>query len=105
MNIIHAIAHTIIFFIVLTCYCTVFKDGGKEVKKKDISTKGLKCYFIRTDPTSANDTETPYIFSGKSINEARMHFMHVHTLPSLPDYMICTSVSLKFLLFFIFELL
>ncbi|CAN6869076.1 unnamed protein product [Brassica oleracea] len=74
----------------------VFKDGGKEVKKKDISTKGLKCYFIRTDPTSANDTETPYIFSGKSINEARMHFMHVHTLPSLPDYMICTSVSLKF---------
>ncbi|CAF2153731.1 BnaA01g25370D [Brassica napus] len=56
-------------------------------KKKDFSTKGMKCYFIRTDSTSAIDTGSPYMFSGKSIYEARMHFMHVHTLPSLANYM------------------
>ncbi|XP_033130568.1 probable RNA-dependent RNA polymerase 5 isoform X1 [Brassica rapa] len=65
----------------------VFKDGGKEEKKKDFSTKGVKCYFIRTDSTSSNDLGDPYIFSWKSIHEARMHFMHVHTLPSLAKYM------------------
>ncbi|KAF8055796.1 hypothetical protein N665_1286s0006 [Sinapis alba] len=73
----------------------VFKDGGKEEKKKDFSTKGVKCYFIRTDSTSANDMGTPYIFSGKSIYEARMHFMHVHTLPSLANYMARFSLILS----------
>lgn len=65
----------------------VFKDGGKEEKKKDFSGKGVKCYFIRTDSTASNDMGKPYIFSGKSIHEARMHFMHVHTLPTLAKYM------------------
>ena len=65
----------------------VFKDGGKEEKKKDFSGKGVKCYFIRTDSTASNDMGQPYIFSGKSIHEARMHFMHVHTLPTLAKYM------------------
>ncbi|KAL0803063.1 hypothetical protein Bca101_058239 [Brassica carinata] len=73
----------------------VFKDGGKEEKKKDFSTKGVKCYFIRTDSTSANDMGTPYIFSGKSVYEARMHFMHVHTLPSLANYMARFSLILS----------
>ncbi|KAJ0254181.1 hypothetical protein HA466_0107220 [Hirschfeldia incana] len=73
----------------------VFKDGGKEEKKKDFSTKGVKCYFIRTDSTSANDMGTPYIFSGMSISEARMHFMHVHTLPSLAKYMARFSLILS----------
>ncbi|CAN7047538.1 unnamed protein product [Brassica rapa subsp. trilocularis] len=73
----------------------VFKDGGKEEKKKDFSTKGVKCYFIRTDSTSANDTGSPYIFSGKSVYEARMHFMHVHTLPSLANYMARFSLILS----------
>ncbi|KAF8055794.1 hypothetical protein N665_1286s0005 [Sinapis alba] len=80
----------------LRCYqFFVFKDGGKEEKKKDFSTKGVKCYFIRTDSTSANDMGTPYIFSGKSIHEARMHFMHVHTLPSLAKYMARFSLILS----------
>ncbi|CAG7900451.1 unnamed protein product [Brassica rapa] len=73
----------------------VFKDGGKEEKKKDFSTKGVKCYFIRTDSTSANDVGSPYIFSGKSVYEARMHFMHVHTLPSLANYMARFSLILS----------
>ncbi|VVA99759.1 unnamed protein product [Arabis nemorensis] len=73
----------------------VFKDGGKEEKKKDFSTMGVKCYFIRTDSTMANDMGNPYIFSGKSIHEARMHFMHVHTLPSLANYMARFSLILS----------
>ncbi|CAN8257589.1 unnamed protein product [Cochlearia groenlandica] len=73
----------------------VFKDGGKEEKKKDFSTKGVKCYFIRTDSTSSNDMGKPYIFSGISIHEARMHFMHVHTLPSLANYMARFSLILS----------
>lgn len=74
--------------LILAFRCTVFKDGGKEEKKKkDFATKGVKCYFIRTDSTSSNDMGSPYIFSGKSIHEIRMHFMHAHTLPSLAKYM------------------
>ncbi|KAJ0254182.1 RNA-dependent RNA polymerase 4 [Hirschfeldia incana] len=73
----------------------VYKDGGKEEKKKYFSTKGVKCYFIRTDSTSANDMGTPYIFSGKSIYEARMHFMHVTTLQSLAKYMARFSLILS----------
>ncbi|CAH8262793.1 unnamed protein product [Arabidopsis lyrata] len=73
----------------------VFKDGGKEEKKKDAATKGVKCYFIRTDSTASNDMRNPYIFSGKSMHEARMHFMHVNTLSSLPNYMARFSLILS----------
>ncbi|EOA29804.1 hypothetical protein CARUB_v10012898mg [Capsella rubella] len=73
----------------------VFKDGGKDDKNKDVSTKRAKCYFIRTDSTASIDMEKPYIFSGKSIHEARMHFMHVHTLPSLANYMARFSLILS----------
>ncbi|ESQ50360.1 hypothetical protein EUTSA_v10001896mg [Eutrema salsugineum] len=73
----------------------VFKDGGKEEKKKDFSTKGVKCYFIRTDSTASIDLQNPYFFSGKSIHEARMHFMHVNTLPSLANYMARFSLILS----------
>ncbi|CAA7013937.1 unnamed protein product [Microthlaspi erraticum] len=66
----------------------VFKDGGK-------AEKGVKCYFIRTDSTTSNDLASPYIFSGMSIHEARMHFMHVHTLPSLAKYMARFSLILS----------
>ncbi|XP_010416585.1 PREDICTED: probable RNA-dependent RNA polymerase 5 isoform X1 [Camelina sativa] len=73
----------------------VFKDGGKEDKNRDVSTKRAKCYFIRTDSTASIDMEKPYIFSGKSIYEARMHFMHVHTLSSLANYMARFSLILS----------
>ncbi|KAG7579788.1 RNA-dependent RNA polymerase eukaryotic-type [Arabidopsis thaliana x Arabidopsis arenosa] len=74
----------------------VFKDGGKaEKKKKRNSTKQVKCYFIRTDSTALSDMENPYILSGMSIHEARMHFMHVHTLPSPANYMARFSLILS----------
>ncbi|VVA99753.1 unnamed protein product [Arabis nemorensis] len=38
---------------------------------------------------------SPYIFSGKSIHEARMHFMHAHTLPSLAKNMARFSLILS----------
>ncbi|VYS52890.1 unnamed protein product [Arabidopsis thaliana] len=73
----------------------VFKDGGKAEKKKRNSTKQVKCYFIRTGSTASSDMENPYILSGMSIHEARMHFMHVHTLPSPANYMARFSLILS----------
>jgi len=73
----------------------VFKDGGKEEKKKDLSTKKVKCYFIRTDSTAFYDMQNPYILTGKSIYEARMHFMHVHRAPTLANYMARFSLILS----------
>ncbi|KAG7641367.1 RNA-dependent RNA polymerase eukaryotic-type [Arabidopsis suecica] len=73
----------------------VFKDGGKEEKKKDLSTKKVKCYFIRTDSTASYDMQNPYIFTGKSIYEARTHFMHVHRAPTLANYMARFSLILS----------
>ncbi|CAH8355022.1 unnamed protein product [Eruca vesicaria subsp. sativa] len=80
----------------LRCYqFFVFKVGGKEEKKRDFSTNGVKCYFIRTDSTSSNNMGSPYIFSGKSIHEARMHFMHVNTLQTQAKYMARFSLILS----------
>ncbi|EFH60223.1 hypothetical protein ARALYDRAFT_319567 [Arabidopsis lyrata subsp. lyrata] len=73
----------------------VFKDGGKAEKKKRNSTKQVKCYFIRMDSTASSDMENPYILAGMSIHEARMHFMHVHTLPSPANYMARFSLILS----------
>ncbi|CAE5990913.1 unnamed protein product [Arabidopsis arenosa] len=73
----------------------VFKDGGKADKKKRSSTKQVKCYFIRTDSTASSDMENPYILAGMSLHEARMHFMHVHTLPSPANYMARFSLVLS----------
>ncbi|XP_010467917.1 PREDICTED: probable RNA-dependent RNA polymerase 3 isoform X2 [Camelina sativa] len=73
----------------------VFKDGGKEGKKKDFSTKGVRCYFIRTGSTALSDMENPYILDGMSIHEARMRFMHVHNLPSPANYMARFSLILS----------
>ncbi|KAL0885518.1 hypothetical protein Bca101_009501 [Brassica carinata] len=87
--------HTVLVLVVILFIVKVFKDGGKEEKKKDFSGKGVKCYFIRTDSTVSNDMGKPYIFAGKSIHEARMHFMHVHTLPTLAKYMARFSLILS----------
>ncbi|KAL9300006.1 putative RNA-directed RNA polymerase [Arabidopsis thaliana] len=73
----------------------VFKDGGKEGKKKDFSTKGVKCYFIRTGSTALSDMENPYILDGMSIHEARMRFMHLDDLPSPANYMARFSLILS----------
>ncbi|XP_023915657.2 LOW QUALITY PROTEIN: probable RNA-dependent RNA polymerase 5 [Quercus suber] len=60
----------------------VFKDGGKEEKKKDPTSSSVKCFFIRME-----SIETVY--------EARSLFMHAHQLPSVANYMARFSLILS----------
>ncbi|KAH0851727.1 LOW QUALITY PROTEIN: hypothetical protein HID58_094515, partial [Brassica napus] len=71
-----------------------FKDGGKEKNKKDFSTTGVKCYLYAQTPHLRMIQEV-LTFFWKSIYEARMHFMHVHTLPSSDNYMVRFSLILS----------
>ncbi|KAK4753975.1 hypothetical protein SAY87_002079 [Trapa incisa] len=64
----------------------VFKDGGKEERKKDPTTSSVKCYFVNLEGNK--------FFSNKSVQEARCFFMHAHELSSLSNYMICLDVDL-----------
>ncbi|KAJ8751018.1 hypothetical protein K2173_016199 [Erythroxylum novogranatense] len=71
----------------LRCYhFFVYKDGGKEEKKKDPTTSPVKCYFVRTESYADEDNES-YVLNGKTIREARSMFMHLDTLPNLSKYM------------------
>ncbi|XP_021900095.1 probable RNA-dependent RNA polymerase 5 isoform X3 [Carica papaya] len=65
----------------------VFKDGGKEEKKKDSTTSSVKCYFVHMESKAFTDKDQEYILSGKTIQEARSIFMHVHGLPNIAKYM------------------
>ncbi|KAI9128687.1 hypothetical protein K1719_000170 [Acacia pycnantha] len=73
----------------------VFKDGGKEEKKKDPTSSSVKCYFVRTESCASVDNCESYILSGKSMFEARSLFMHTHTLPSLNKFMARFSLILS----------
>ncbi|KAB2072347.1 hypothetical protein ES319_A07G009400v1 [Gossypium barbadense] len=73
----------------------VFKDGGKEAKKKDRSTSPVKCFFVRFESNAAIDDGKEYVLSGKTVQEARSVFMHVHTLPSMAKYMARFSLILS----------
>ena len=65
----------------------VFKDGGKEEKKKDPTTSSVKCYFVRMESYSSADERAFYVLSNKTMFEARSLFMHAHKLASLGKYM------------------
>eukprot|EP00268_Persea_americana_P063087 TRINITY_DN8145_c0_g1_i6.p1 TRINITY_DN8145_c0_g1~~TRINITY_DN8145_c0_g1_i6.p1 ORF type:complete len:976 (-),score=152.62 TRINITY_DN8145_c0_g1_i6:356-3283(-) len=65
----------------------VFKDGGKEAKKKSQTSSSVKCYFVCTESSAATDKGEPWILSGKSIREARCMFMHVHRVANMAKYM------------------
>lgn len=65
----------------------MFKDGGKEEKKKDPSTSPVKCYFVRMESSAFIDMGYQYILSGKTVHEARYMFMHVRTVSSVANYM------------------
>ena len=71
----------------LLWYASVFKDGGKEEKKKDPNSSPVKCYFVRFESEALIDQSTPYILSNKTVFEARCLFMHAHTVSSVPSYM------------------
>ncbi|XP_027358466.1 probable RNA-dependent RNA polymerase 3 isoform X2 [Abrus precatorius] len=73
----------------------VFKDGGKEEKKKDPTTSSVKCYFVRIESYCSVDESASYVLSNKTMFEARSLFMHVHTLPSLDKYMARFSLILS----------
>ncbi|XP_030963099.1 probable RNA-dependent RNA polymerase 5 [Quercus lobata] len=60
----------------------VFKDGGKEEKKKDPTSSSVKCFFIRKESIGM-------------IYEARSLFMHAHRLPSVANYMARFSLILS----------
>ncbi|XP_020536474.1 probable RNA-dependent RNA polymerase 5 isoform X3 [Jatropha curcas] len=73
----------------------VFKDGGKEAKKKDPTTSPVKCFFVRTESNASSDSPD-YILHGKTIGEARSMFMNVNKLlPSLSKYMARLSLVLS----------
>ncbi|OVA20232.1 RNA-dependent RNA polymerase [Macleaya cordata] len=64
----------------LRCYrFFVYKDGGKEEKKKSPTSSAVKCYFVCMD--------LPCILFNKSIFEARSFFMHIHKISSVAKYM------------------
>ncbi|KAK8523190.1 hypothetical protein V6N12_047719 [Hibiscus sabdariffa] len=73
----------------------VFKDGGKEAKKKNPSTSSVKCLFVRFESNASIDEGKEYVLSGKTVKEARSLFMHVHTLPSMTMYMARFSLILS----------
>ncbi|XP_062149198.1 probable RNA-dependent RNA polymerase 5 isoform X1 [Alnus glutinosa] len=64
----------------------VFKDGGKEEKKKNPTSSPVKCYFIRMESNATID-QSEYILSRKKVYEARSVFMHAHGLPSVTRFM------------------
>ncbi|XP_043721199.1 probable RNA-dependent RNA polymerase 3 [Telopea speciosissima] len=65
----------------------VFKDGGKEEKKKDPTSSRVKCYFVCMESNDFVDRMKPYHLYCKSVHDARCVFMHVHTVNSLVGYM------------------
>ncbi|XP_061949141.1 probable RNA-dependent RNA polymerase 5 isoform X3 [Populus nigra] len=82
-------------YVGLRCYrFFVFKDGGKEEKKKDPTTSPVKCFFVRMESVASIDNQDN-ILSGKTIRQARSVFMHVDNLSSLSSYMARFSLILS----------
>ncbi|RYR07404.1 hypothetical protein HN51_071030 [Arachis hypogaea] len=73
----------------------VFKDGGKEEKKKDPASSSVKCYFVRMKSLSSADERASYILEDRTMIEARCLFMHAHTLASVDKYMARFSLLLS----------
>ncbi|XP_044463726.1 probable RNA-dependent RNA polymerase 5 isoform X2 [Mangifera indica] len=80
----------------LRCYrFFVFKDGGKKEKKKEPTLSSVKCYFVCLESDAIIDNSQHYILSGKTVNEARALFMHVHTVSNVANYMSRLSLILS----------
>ncbi|XP_019052370.1 PREDICTED: probable RNA-dependent RNA polymerase 3 isoform X1 [Nelumbo nucifera] len=73
----------------------VFKDGGKEKKRKNPASSPVKCYFVCLESNVSLDEKTQYILFNKSVHEARSVFMHVHTVSSISKYMARFSLILS----------
>ncbi|CAL5396959.1 unnamed protein product [Camellia sinensis] len=73
----------------------VFKDGGKEEKKKSPTSSIVKCYFVRMESLAPCDEIESYILSKRTVHEARCLFMHVQMVSSLAKYMARFSLILS----------
>ncbi|XP_011659951.1 probable RNA-dependent RNA polymerase 5 isoform X3 [Cucumis sativus] len=73
----------------------VFKDGGKEEKKKNPTTSAVKCYFVRMESDAYIDKIEPYKLSNRTVFEARSLFMHAHMVSSIASYMARFSLILS----------
>ncbi|KAF9615290.1 hypothetical protein IFM89_022617 [Coptis chinensis] len=71
----------------------VFKDGGKEEKKKNPTSSAVKCYFVCKEANAFADMRGPY--TSFTNHEARCLFMHVHTVSSVVKYMARFSLILS----------
>lgn len=98
---ISVLLRTCYHFSVYNGYESVFKDGGnKENKKlKDPTSSPVKCYFVRVGSNAAIDRDTCYILSNRTTHEGRCLFAHVHTGPSVANYMAryLLFIELKFI--------
>ncbi|XP_056163743.1 probable RNA-dependent RNA polymerase 5 isoform X2 [Syzygium oleosum] len=65
----------------------VFKDGGKEERKRDPTTSSVRCYFVCMECEALKERKT--------VHEARCFFMHAHTVSSISRYMIRLSLILS----------
>ncbi|KAF8393434.1 hypothetical protein HHK36_021678 [Tetracentron sinense] len=73
----------------------VFKDGGKEEKKKNPASSPVKCYFVCMESHASSDEKNQCILFKKTIREARCLFMHVHKVSSMAKYMARFSLILS----------
>ncbi|XP_021276524.1 probable RNA-dependent RNA polymerase 5 isoform X2 [Herrania umbratica] len=73
----------------------VFKDGGKEARKKDPTSSSVRCLFVRLESNASIDDGKDYVLSGRTIQEARCVFMHVHTVSNMAKYMARLSLILS----------
>ncbi|GAB2292381.1 hypothetical protein Dimus_026623 [Dionaea muscipula] len=68
----------------------VFKDGGKEEKKKNRNSHPVKCYFVDVESFTKDYPMVP-----KSVHDARRLFMHIHNASSMSNYMVRFSLILS----------
>ncbi|KAK1266087.1 putative RNA-dependent RNA polymerase 4 [Acorus gramineus] len=73
----------------------VFKDGGKEEKKKNPHSSPVRCYFVLMETDAESDMQLQYILLNKSVHEARKIFMHIHNVPTISKYMARLSLILS----------
>ncbi|KNA07393.1 hypothetical protein SOVF_172300 [Spinacia oleracea] len=83
-------------FVGRKCYrFFVFKDGGKEEKKKNPTSSPVKCYFVCTEGFASLLKQPPHLLKNMSVQKARGLFMHIHKATNLSNYMARFSLILS----------
>ncbi|TMW87680.1 hypothetical protein EJD97_019619 [Solanum chilense] len=58
-------------------------------------TASLKCYFVRFESIGTCDDGESYVFSTKTVSQARCKFMHVHMVSNMAKYAARLSLILS----------